>query len=113
MNQKQVLAVIMVVLGVVMASTTQLTELGLTPGAAKAIVGFAGMLNAILAGTLGILTTQANTVKDVQAMQGVESIVVNKQANQTLAALAVDPAQAKVEVKTSDTAAVNLTAKGD
>jgi hypothetical protein len=42
----------------------------------------------------------------------VESIVVNANANKTLAQLAVDPAQAKVDVKSGAEASVNQTARG-
>jgi len=108
-NVKQVLAIVMVVLGVLTASTAQLTDL-FGPGTTKAIVSLAGLVNSILAGILGIFSSQSNTVKDVQAMDGVEKIVVNKQANQTLATLAVDPTNLKIEPAHNDEAAINRTA---
>ena len=104
-NHKQVLAIVIAVLGVLMVSTTQLTDL-FGASVAKTIVSVAGLCNSILASVLAIISSQAGLVKDVQAMPGVESIVVNKQANQTLAALAVDPANAKIESKPSDVQAV-------
>lgn len=67
LNSKQILSIVMVVLGVLMASTAQLTDL-FGPGTTKAIVGIAGMVNATLAGVLAIFNTQANTIKDVVAM---------------------------------------------
>lgn len=104
-NHKQVLAIILAVLGVLMVSTTQLTDL-FGPHVAKTVVSVAGLMNSILASVLAIISSQAGLLKDVQAMPGVESIVVNKQANQTLAQLAVDPANAKIESKPSDVQAV-------
>jgi hypothetical protein len=43
-------------------------------------------------------------------MPGVEKIIVNKQANQTLASLAVDPNQPKIETVPADKKAVQSTA---
>ena len=45
-------------------------------------------------------------------MPGVESIIVNKDASQALAQLAVDPVQAKIDIAPGATAAVTQTAKG-
>lgn len=109
MNGKQILAIVVVVLGVVVASTAQLTDL-VGPTTTKAIVSLASMLNSILAGVLAVFSSQSNTVKDVQAMDGVSKIVVNKDANQTLASLAVDPTNTKIEPAHNDEAAVTRTA---
>lgn len=67
LNFKQILSIVMVVLGVLMASTAQLTDL-FGPGTTKAIVGIAGMLNSTLAGILAIFNSQSNTIKDVVNM---------------------------------------------
>ena len=109
MNTKQILSLAIVVLGVLMVSTTQLTDI-VGPTMTKTIVSLSSILNSILAGTLGVLTSQMNTVKDVQDMPGVDKIVVNKDANSTLANLAVDPANAKIESNAADQAAVQRTA---
>jgi hypothetical protein len=61
---------------------------------------------------LFVVSGQSNLVKTVQAMPGVESIQVNSQANKTLATLAVDQAQAKVDIIPGANAAVTATAKG-
>ena len=109
MNTKQILSLAIVVLGVLMVSTTQLTDI-VGPTMTKTIVSLSSILNSILAGTLGVLTSQMNTVKDVQDMPGVDKIVVNKDANSTLANLAVDPSNAKIESNAADQAAVQRTA---
>ena len=67
LNSKQILSILMVVLGVLMASTAQLTDL-FGPDVTKAIVGLAGMLNSTLAGILVVFNNQTNTIKDVVAM---------------------------------------------
>lgn len=111
MNVNQIFAIILVVLGVFVASAAQLADL-LGPTTAKVIVSVSSLLMSILSGVLGVLTGQASQIKAVQAMPGVEKIVVNEKANQALAAIAVDPAQQKVEVMPKAVSAVNQTAKG-
>ena len=105
MNHKQILSIILVVLGVLLASTTQLNEL-LGPTATKSVQATAALLMSLLAGIQGVISGQSSLVKDVQAMDGVEKVVVNAQANPTLAGLAVDPAQLKIEIKPGAEAAV-------
>ena len=61
---------------------------------------------------LGFVTGQANVVKDVRAMPGVENIVVNAKANPTLAAIAVDPKEDKVLIAPGAEAVVAKTASG-
>jgi hypothetical protein len=110
LNSNQVLSIALVVMGVLVASTTQLTDLF---GAAvtKDIVAVAGLGMSILAGVQGVISGQASQVRAVQAMPGVEKIVVNGQANQTLAQIAVDP-NSKVEATPQATATVQNTARG-
>lgn len=109
MNIKQVLAIILVILGVLVGSAAQLTDL-FGASATKTIISLAGLLNSILAGVIGVISSQSGLVKDVQAMPGVEKIVVNAQANKALATLATDPAQDKVETTPGAEAQVNATA---
>lgn len=106
---KQWIAIVIAVLGVLMVSTTQLTDL-FGPGVAKSLVSVAGLVNSILASILAVITSQSATVTDVQAMPGVEKITVNDRANSTLASLAVDPANRKIEAAPGDQAAVSATA---
>ncbi len=110
-NLNQFLAIALVLLGVVTAGTAQLDVL-IGPVATKALVALSSLLTSAIGGILGVLTGQSGMVKSVQAMPGGESIVVNKQANPVLAAMAVDQTQAKVEIKPEDKSVVEQTAKG-
>lgn len=110
LNANQVIAIVCVVLGVLVASTAQLTDL-FGPAVAKYVVSAAGLLSSIMAGVLGVMTGQASQVKAVQGMPGVEKIVVNEKANSTLASIAVDPSQKKVEVLPQAAATVKQTAQ--
>ncbi len=111
LNGKQIISIIMAILSVLMISTTQLTDL-FGPALAKTIVSASGLVNTILGGILAAITSQSNQIKDVAAMPGVERIEVNKNANQTLAALAVDKTVDKVAPTASAVDEVLKTAKG-
>lgn len=76
MNRNQTIAILLVVLGVLMASTAQLTEI-IGPGPAKYVVSIAGLLNSILAGVLGVFTSQTGMVKDVANMKEVKQVVLD------------------------------------
>lgn len=92
---KQILAIIAAVVSALMLATTQLTDI-FGPAIAKTVVSTAALANMILNSIIAALTGQANLVKDVQAMPGISRIVTNAQANETLNAIAEDPANAKV-----------------
>lgn len=92
---KQWLAIIAAIVSALMLATTQLTEI-FGPTMAKTIVSIAALANMILNSIVAALTGQANLVKDVAAMPGVERVSVNAQANATLAQVATDPNQPKV-----------------
>ena len=109
LNRKQSLALTIATLSVLMVSTAQLTDL-FGASLAKAIVSGAGMLNGILSGWLTVLTSQSETVRDVQDMPGVERIQVNRDANQTLARMALDSENQKVEALVKDTDKIVQTA---
>ncbi len=109
-NHKQVLSIILAVLGVLMVSTSQLTEL-LGASNAKYVVTVAGMINSVLASIMAVISSQGGLLRDVQAMSGVEKITVNEGANQTLSQIAVDP-NSKVEATPGAAAAVTKTAGG-
>lgn len=111
LNGKQILSIILVILGVLMASTAQLNDL-FGSSNAKIIISIAGLLNAALAGVNTIISSQSSLVTDVQAMPGVEKITVNAQANKALAGLAIDPANEKIDAAPGATQAVNEAAKG-
>jgi hypothetical protein len=111
LNAKQIIALVVVVLGVLTASTAQLTDI-FGPSAAKLMISVAGILNSILAGVLSVISSQTGIVKDVQAMQGIDSLIVNSQANSTLASMALDPAQNKIVTKRGSEEAVRVAAQG-
>lgn len=78
--------------------------------AAKMIASVSSLGAGIGGIIVAFLTGQGATVRMVQDMPGVEKIVVNRQANATLAQLAVDAAQPKIEAVPSDEAQVTRTA---
>lgn len=96
LSLKQWLAILAGLAAFIAVSGTQLTEIA-GPAGAKTITALAGLLSGGLNVVIAIIAGQASTVKEVAAMPGVETIKVNSQANSTLAAVAVDPAQSKVE----------------
>lgn len=112
LNRSQVIAISIAVLGVLMVSTSQLTDL-FGPTATKSIVSVASLLNSILGSTLAIITSQGGQVRDVLAMPGVEKINVNANANQTLAAIAVDPLINKISPTPAAQAQVAAIAQGN
>lgn len=107
---KQIIAIAVAVLGVLITSTAQLTDL-FGSRLAHNIVSIAGLTNSILASVLAALTSQSQMLTQVQDMPGVERITVNKDANSTLAALAVDPANAKIAPAPGAESAVMDTAR--
>lgn len=111
LNGKQIIAIIIAVLGVLMISQTQLTDL-FGAGVAKTIVSVAALANSVLGAVMAVLTSQGSQVKDVLAMPGVERVEVNAMANKTLAAIAVQPNQAKIAPAAGAAPAVNAIAKG-
>jgi hypothetical protein len=109
LTNKQVLGIVAAILSGLVAGTAQLTDV-FGPQMAKAIVSLASlgsmMLNSIIVGISG----QSSIVRDVRAMPGVENIEINKQANPTLANLAVDPTEEKIVAKAGDERAIQATA---
>lgn len=64
------------------------------------IVAVLGLMNMALNSVGAALSGQANLVKDVRSMTGVAKVLVNEDANQTLAAMATDPNEPKVGATT-------------
>lgn len=96
LNGTQIILIIIAVLSALSGATAQLTDVFGT-GVAHMIVSASGLLSTIMTSILVPLTGQTAQLKAVQAMPGVEAIQVNAKANPTLAGLAVDPAQDKIE----------------
>ncbi len=109
LTRNQILAIVIAILGVLMASTAQLTDL-VGPQVTKVIQSLAGIANSILASILAVITGQSGIIRDASAMPGVEKITVNSQANSTLATLAVDPSQSKIQPTPQAAQAVQATA---
>ena len=112
----QKIALVIGVLGFLATAGTQLTDIfapfgSLAPLIVKEIVSISGLVSGVLGIVLAFITGQANAVKAVQAMPGVQSIVVNEKADPVLAALATDPLQAKIDIAPGAAAAVAATAK--
>lgn len=109
MNINQAIALVLVTLGVFVASTAQLTDL-VGPGATKLIVSLSSLLMSILSGVLGVLTGQSGQLKAVDAMPGVDKIVMNRQATVTQANMVVDP-NSKAEAAPGAEAVIQATAR--
>lgn len=77
------------------------------------IVAGLGIFNIILSSVGTAVSGQANLVRDVAAMPGVEKITVNTNASQSLAQVAVDPDQTKVGPIPGTRDAVSAVAKGN
>lgn len=109
LNRNQIISIAVLILGVMGTSTAQLTDLF---GAAitKDIVSLSSLLTAILGGINSIIGGQASQIAAVQAMPGVDKIVVNQNANSTLATLAVSQDNNKVEITPGSENAVKATA---
>jgi len=86
----QWLGILLVINGAMIGSTAQLTDL-FGPHAVKIIVAVCSLGNSICGGVITFLSGQGSMVKNVLAMDGVQHIDVNANANPTLAAIAVDP----------------------
>lgn len=106
LNRNQVLAITIAILSAMAASTAQLTDI-FGPGVAKTVISSAGLLNSALSAILAVITSQSGIVRDTLAMPGVENIQINRQANQTLASIAVDPLQDKIQPTAQDAVKVN------
>lgn len=76
------------------------------------IVAILGIANIILSSVGAALSSQANLVRDVRAMDGVQNIEVNSKANPVLAQMAVDTKEAKISIAPGSQAQVAATAKG-
>ncbi len=111
LNQNQIIAIIIAVLSVLSGATAQLTDLF---GAlvAKDVVSVSGLITTILSSVLAVITSQGSQIKNVLQMPGVDHISVNAEANSTLATIAVDPKQAKIEPTAAALQQVAEIAKG-
>lgn len=112
LNAKQIISIAGAILGVLMISTSQLTDL-FGAGTAKTVTSVAALVNTILSSVMAVITSQGSTVKEVLAMPGVDKIDVNARANPTLAAIAVDPTINNISPTVAAMDKVTATAKGE
>lgn len=110
LTRGQLFSIAIVVLGVLGTSTAQLTDL-FGPAITKNIVSASTMLTSIIAGISAMIGGQGSQIAAVQAMPGVEKIVVNEKANATLATMAVADENTKIEAAPTAQQAVQATAK--
>lgn len=107
----QWVGIILMVNGVLSGSASQMTDL-LGPVWAAHVGSIAVMGSGICGGLITMFGGQGAMIRGVAAMPGVEAIKVNSLANATLATIAVDQAQGKVETLPEAKSAVAATAKG-
>lgn len=112
LNRGQILSIVIAVLGVLVASTSQLTDL-VGPALTKDIVSISTLLMSVLSSIGAIISGQGSQIAAVNAMPGVEHIIVNEKANSTLATMAVssDPSNSKIEATPQAQRAVEATAR--
>lgn len=112
----QKIALTIAILGFVAGASAQLTNIlapfgSIAPVIVSEIVSLSVFVSGILGIVLMFVTGQGSQVAAVQAMPGVSKIVVNQNANATLATLAIDPSQDKFEVAPGAQQAVAAIAK--
>lgn len=108
LNRGQILSIVIAVLGVLVASTSQLTDL-FGPSVTKTLVSAASMVMAMLGvinSTLQGAGSQIQAVKDM----GVQQLVVGKDASSILAKMAVSADENKVSIAPGAEKAVQATA---
>jgi hypothetical protein len=112
LNVYQVFLIIVSVLSAFSGLTAQLTDL-FGASTAHLIVTGASVLTTIITAVMAPMVGNASMVKSVAALPGVTRVMVNTQAAPAVAAVAVDPAQAKVgAANPADQAALASIAKG-
>lgn len=118
MTQAQKLALTIAILGFLASAGGQLTDAlapfgSLAPLIVKEIISLSTLASGVLGIFLTFSTRQGDLVKAVQAMPGVETILVNKDASPSLAVLAVDKTQEKIEALPQDAKVVAEIAKSN
>lgn len=103
MTQVQKIALSIGMLGFLAGAGTQLTDIfapfgSVAPVIVKEIVTISGFISGGLGIFLSFITGTASQVQAVNAMPGVDRIVVNEKASPALATLAVDPANSKIQI---------------
>ena len=110
-TQTQWLAIAAVVLNALVGASTLWTSI-FGQADAAIVISILGLINTILAGITFVLTGQAAQIKNAAAMPGVERISVGTAANQTLAQVAIDHSQSKVQPTEAAKSVVQDIARG-
>lgn len=111
-TRNQWLAITILFFTVLTGGSAQLTDL-IGPYGTKLVIAFSTLATGLLAGLQIILGGQAQQVRDVAAMPGIDRVSVNAAANAALATVATDPLQQKVGATSPATREVlKDTAKG-
>lgn len=95
LTPNQWFAIIIAILSALAGATAQLSDL-FGAQVAHSIVTVSTLLTTIMSSVLVSLTSQSAQIRNVNAMPGVDRIVVNKDANLALAQAVADPSN-KVE----------------
>lgn len=107
----QWIGIVLIVNGVLTGSVNEMTDL-LGAVWAKHVVSLATLGSGICGGLVTMFGGQSAQVRNVLAMPGVEKVTVNAQANPTLAQIAVDPTQGKIEPAANQQVRVSQIARG-
>lgn len=107
-NGKQIFLIIGAIVSVLMVAGPQLTDL-FGSALAKNIVSCAGLTNLIINSVMVSFTSNSQTVLDAKAQTGV-SVLVDRTASPSIAAMAVDPKQTSIEPAPGEAAAVRQVA---
>lgn len=108
----QKIAIVIAVFSVLSTSSAILTDLA-GSNIAKVVVAASSLCSSVLSSVLAVISGQGAQVLAVRSMPGVENVTINKDANETLARLAVSPAEPKIKILQGDQQAVLETAKGE
>lgn len=89
-------------MGFVGAATSAFGALNTIMTPIEALIGtvILGFISACLGVVATVTSSQGAQIKEVRSMLGVEKVLVNEKANQTLAALATDPNEPKIGATT-------------
>lgn len=111
LNAKQVIVIILAMIGFTATGIQQLEPvLGVTM--VKAIASICTFVGGLMAAAMAPFLSNASLVKDASNVTGVEPIRINPQANQALAALAVDPSFSNIGPTEHEYEAVEAKASG-
>lgn len=115
MTTVQKIALAIAMLGFLAGAGTQLTDIfapfgSIAPVIVKEIVTISGFISGGLGIYLSFVTGTASQIQAVQAMPGVDRIVVNEKASAALATMAVDPTNSKIQTSPQAQQAVRATA---